>query len=45
MAQRWAAEYIAALPDAQRAVARQSIDEFPNRVVAERFARQFLAGK
>ena len=42
MARKWVLEIIEALPDEQQAQARRSIEEFPNRRVAEGFARQFL---
>jgi hypothetical protein len=39
-ARKWASEIIASLPEAQRPLARQSIDKFPNRATAERFVWQ-----
>ncbi|MGE0756287.1 MAG: DUF1570 domain-containing protein [Pirellulaceae bacterium] len=43
MAEKWTAEAIAALPESQRRQARPAIEPFPNRLQAERYARQFLS--
>jgi hypothetical protein len=42
MARKWVSETVAALPEGQQTQARRTIEEFPNRRIAEGFARQFL---
>lgn len=42
MANKWVGEFLADLPEEQRSQARQEIQEFPNRPLADRSARQFL---
>lgn len=42
MARKWVLETVQALPEEQRSQARQGVEEFPNRVTAEQFARRFL---
>lgn len=43
MAGKWVADVVQGLPDDQRNVVKHDIRSFPNRLVAEQFARQFLA--
>jgi hypothetical protein len=40
-AERWREQRLAQLPDGQRATAHHEIREFPNRIVAEQFVRQW----
>lgn len=43
-AERWRRERLEQLPAAQRATARSAVHPFPNRILAETFARQWLLG-
>jgi hypothetical protein len=45
MARRWVLDVVEALPEDVRPHARRAIGEFPNRLQAERFARQFLGSQ
>lgn len=43
-AERWCREVIERIPEQQRSAARSAVQQFPNRLLAERYARQWLQG-
>ena len=45
MADNWAREILDGVSPEQRAAAKRTMREFPNRILAERFAKQWLAGR
>jgi len=43
-AKRWCREVVEQIPEEQRSAARAAVRQFPNRMLAERYARQWLKG-
>ena len=43
-AERWRREIVARTPEAQRPAVQSAVHPFPNRILAENFARQWLQG-
>ena len=43
-AERWRREIVARTPEAERPGVRSAVHPFPNRILAENFARQWLQG-